>query len=93
MKPSRVFILLLSAIGVPTGASAVDVVNGDRRPHVVNVVEANRPGVSSLTIETGETFTDVCNECTIEVDNIGRIQASGADVITIRDGALRKGGN
>lgn len=88
-------VLLVATVGVavPAPAPAVDIVNADRRAHEVTVIERNRPGVWSLTIEIGETLADVCIQCTIEVDKVGRIDASGAEVVTIRDGGLRKGAN
>ena len=88
-------LLLVLAIGVavPAVAPAVDVVNEDRRAHEVTIAEKDRPGVWSQTIEPGETLADVCIQCTIEVDNLGRIDAAGAEVITIRDGRLRKAAN
>lgn len=92
MRPYAVF-LLLSAIGLPASASAVDIVNADRQSREVTIAEANRPGVWSLTIEPGETLANVCETCTIEVDRVGRVDASGSDVVTIRDGGLRKGGS
>lgn len=69
-------------------AAAVDVVNGDGRDYEVTVTEN---GVASrFTLFSGGDEEDVCGACTVSIDGVGSIEASGKETIVVSGGRLSK---
>jgi len=82
---------VLSVLALAPAAQAVDVLNEDGRDYDVVVVEN---GVeSAFTLFSGGSEEDVCTTCTIEIEGIGSIEASGKETVVISGGKLvKKGG-
>lgn len=73
-------------------AAAVDVVNGDTRPHAVQVEEWGETVV--FTIAPGATLTNVCVACRVRLSDGASptVSAEDNDIVVIRDGVPRNGG-
>lgn len=80
--------VVLSGFTLVSAAQAVDVLNQDGRDYDVIVVEN---GVESIfTLFSGGSEEDVCTACTIEIDGMGSIEASGKETVVISGGKLAK---
>lgn len=79
--------VLLSLMLAPA-ARAVDILNVDGRDYDVIVTEN---GVESyFTLFSGGAEEDVCAACTVEIDGIGSIEASGKETVIVSGGKLTK---
>ena len=83
MKKSMLVLLLVSSI-----SSAVSLQNKDSKSYDLKV-KGN--STMSTSISGGTTKGSICSSsCTIEVDGVGSIEASGSDRVVIKDGKLSK---
>lgn len=75
-------IVLFSAVPV----LAVDLKNEDSVQHTVKITE--QTGTREETLEPNEEKTVCAGACQLDVENIGSINATGTEVITIKEGSL-----
>ena len=68
------------------GVMAVDLKNEDSKSYEVKIHDG--PAVTSSSIEGNTTRASICSECTIEVVGVGSVEASGDQVVVIKDGEL-----
>lgn len=78
----------LVLLALTPAAQAVDILNEDGRDYDVIVVENGAE--SSFTLFSGGAEDDVCAACTLEIEGLGSIDASGKDTIVISGGKLTK---
>lgn len=81
-------VAVLSVLALVPAAQAVDVLNEDGRDYDVIVVENGVENV--FTLFSGGSEEDVCASCTISIDGVGSIEASGKETIVISGGKLAK---
>ena len=83
MKITMLVLLLVSSI-----SSAVSLQNKDSKSYDIKVKGSS---TMSTSISGGTTKGSICSSsCTIEVDGVGSIEASGSDKVIIKDGKLSK---
>jgi hypothetical protein len=80
--------LLAGALVLPAAAGAVDVENEDSKEHKVTLTEPG--GKQEVTLKAGEKKMDLCAICTVTVQGMQPVQASGLDRVVIKDGKLEK---
>lgn len=81
-------ILMIAMLMVSSLSQAVSLQNKDNKSYDIKV-----KGSSTMTtsISSGTTKSSICSSsCTIEVDGVGSIDASGSDKVVIKDGKLSK---
>lgn len=84
-------LLVASAVTILLSAQmalAVDLVNKDGKKYDIKVKSSS--STASTSIESNTTKQNICKECTIVVDGVGDIEASGDDKVVIKDGKLAK---
>lgn len=73
---------------VSTHASAVSLQNKDNKSYNIRVTGSS---TMSTSINGGVVKNNICSsQCTIEVDGVGSIDASGSDRVVIEDGRLSR---
>mgnify|MGYP001338054694 CR=1 FL=1 len=78
----------LLAAGLSAPAWAVDILNADDRDYEVSVTEN---GVESrFILFRGGDEEEVCGICTVSIDGVGAIEASGREQVVISAGRLGK---
>ena len=77
-------VLLTSA----TTASAVSLVNKDSKSYDIRVKGSS--STMTTSISGGTTKGSICSSCTIKVDGVGEVSASGSDKVTIKNGKISK---
>lgn len=83
MKKFMVAMLLISSI-----SQAVSLQNKDNKSYDIKVKGSS---TMSTSISSGTTKSSICSSsCTIEVEGVGSIEASGSDRVVIKDGKLSK---
>jgi hypothetical protein len=82
-------LALAAAVLATAGtAAAVDLKNEDAKKYDVKVEEG--ASTTSTSIEGSTTKVSICSECRIVVEGVGSVEASGSDVVVIKDGKLSK---
>ncbi len=76
----------ISALMMSTGAHAVSLQNKDSSSYDIKVKSSSSTMTSS--INGGVVKNNICSSCTIEVDGVGSVDASGSDKVVIKDGKL-----
>jgi len=76
------------AIFAPQVAQAVDLVNEDDSDHIVMIEENGEE--TGITVSAGESITDVCNACTLSVEDNVPVKAQGDETVVVRNGLLTK---
>lgn len=83
MKKRVIALLMVSSM-----AQAVSLQNKDNKSYDIKVKGSS---TMTTTINSGTTKSSICSSsCTIEVDGVGSIDASGSDRVVIKDGKLSK---
>ncbi len=83
MKTFMVALLMMSSL-----AQAVSLQNKDNKSYDIKVKGSS---TMSTSISSGTTKSSICSSsCTIEVEGVGSIEASGSDRVVIKDGKLSK---
>ena len=80
------FAVLLSALTIATGAHAVSLQNKDSVKYDIKVRSSS--STMSASIDGGVVKNNICSSCTIEVDGVGSVDASGSDKVVIDGGKL-----
>ncbi len=84
MKYSLLGLLLISSL-----ATAVSLQNKDSKSYDIKVKGSS--STMSTSINSGTTKSSICrSSCTITVDGVGSIEASGSDKVVIKNGKLSK---
>jgi hypothetical protein len=83
MRATVVFAVILFTVG---GVMAVDLKNEDSKSYEIKIHDG--PTTTSSSIAGNTTRASICSECAIEVVGVGSIEASGDQVVLIKDGAL-----
>lgn len=65
---------------------AVDLKNEDSSSYELKIHDG--PTTTHSSIDGNTTRTSICSDCKIEVVGVGTIEASGDDVVIIKDGKL-----
>lgn len=74
------------AILLPASAHAVSLQNKDSSSYDIKVKSSSSTMTSS--INGGVVKNSICSSCTIEVEGVGSVDASGSDKVVIEDGKL-----
>lgn len=82
----RMLVACVAVAVMVSAAAAVDLKNEDSTTYQLKIHDG--PAVTDSSIEGGTTKASICSDCTIEVVGVGEIQASGDQVVIIRDGQL-----
>lgn len=82
----RAVVICVAVLLVCGGVMAVDLKNEDSKSYEIKIHDG--PTVTSSSIDGGTTRAGICSECTIEVVGVGTIEASGDQVVVIKDGEL-----
>ncbi len=81
--------LLITLVLVSSFAQAVSLQNKDSKSYNIKVKGSS--STMSASINSGTTKGSVCSSsCTIIVDGVGEIDASGSDRVVIKNGKLSK---
>lgn len=88
MKKLARLALAAAVLGLAGAAAAVDLKNEDAKKYDVKVEVG--ASTTSTSIEGNTTKVSICSECTITVVGVGTVEASGSDVVVIRNGELSK---
>ncbi len=82
------FVMAAAAIAILpiTGAFAVDIANQDDVNHVVSIV--SNGDLAKIEVAAGETMTDVCDSCTVQIGDDEPVVAQGEQMVVIIDGKL-----
>lgn len=82
--------LLISCclIAFTTPGLAVSLQNKDSKSYDIRVKSSS--STMSSSIQSGTTKPGICSSCTIKVDGVGEIKASGSDRVVIKNGKLSK---
>lgn len=75
-------------IAFSTSAFAVSLQNKDSKSYDIRIKSSS--STMSTSIQSGTTKSSICSSCTIKVDGVGEIKASGSDRVTIKNGKLSK---
>lgn len=86
MKQTLLISCCLIAITAP--AQAVSLQNKDSKSYDIRVKGSS--STMSASIQSGTTKSSICSSCTIKVEGVGEIKASGSDRVVIKDGKLSK---
>ena len=78
--------LFCAALLIPTSAQAVSLQNKDSTSYDIKVKSSSSTMTSS--INGGVVKNSICSSCTIEVEGVGSVDASGSDKVVIEDGKL-----
>jgi len=81
-------IVCVLAVLIATGVGAVDLKNEDSSSYDLKIHDG--PTTTSSSIEGNTTKVSICSDCKIEVVGVGTIEASGDDVVVIKNGELSK---
>ena len=85
----RIILLAAVAASLANPAFAVSLQNKDSRSYDIRVTGSS---TMSTSIGGGVVKNGICRSaCTIEVEGVGSIDASGSDRVIIRGGSLSKG--
>ena len=80
---------LLTLILVSSMTQAVSLQNKDSKSYDIKVKSSS--STMSTSISSGTTKGSICSSsCTIKVDGVGEIDASGSDRVVIKNGKLSK---
>lgn len=82
----RVLVVCVAALLLCGGVMAVDLKNEDSQSYNIKIHDG--PSTTSSSIDGNTTRVSICSDCTIEVEGVGSIEASGDQVVVIKDGAL-----
>ena len=88
MRALSCFALAAATLGFAATAAAVDLKNEDSKKYDVKVEEGAT--TTSTSIEGNTTKVSICSECKITVVGVGTVEASGSDVLVIKNGELAK---
>ena len=88
MRALSCLALAVATLGLATTAAAVDLKNEDSKKYDVKVEEG--AATTSTSIEGNTTKVSICSECRITVVGVGTVEASGSDVLVIRNGELSR---
>ncbi len=88
MRALSCFALAAATLGFAATAAAVDLKNEDSKKYDVKVEEG--AATTSTSIEGNTTKASICSECKITVVGVGTVEASGSDVLVIKNGELSK---
>ncbi len=81
--------LILSFVIISSFAQAVSLQNKDSKSYSIKVKGSS--STMSTSINSGTTKGSICSSsCTIIVDGVGEIDASGSDRVVIKNGKLSK---
>ncbi len=81
--------LLISLVLLSSFAQAVSLQNKDSKSYNIKVKGSS--STMSTSINSGTTKGSICSSsCTIIVDGVGEIDASGSDRVIIKNGKLSK---
>jgi hypothetical protein len=81
--------LLIALVLVSSFAQAVSLQNKDSKSYNIKVKGSS--STMSTSINSGTTKGSICSSsCTIIVDGVGEIDASGSDRVVIKNGKLSK---
>ena len=81
-------IILISFIFVSNGLLAVSLQNKDSKSYKISVKSSS--STMRATINGGTVKGSICNECSVSVEGIGKVDANGTDKIIIKDGKIIK---
>lgn len=88
MKARLVAAGVVALVALPADAAfAVDVVNHDRNPYQVVVLDDS--GQRTLEILAGQSLRNICSACSITIETDDPIEAKGPEAVLIKDGRLR----
>lgn len=79
---------ILSLTLITSTVLAVSLQNRDSKSY--NVKVKGSPSNVSTSISGGTIKGTICSRCTITVDGVGKIDASGSDKVVIKGGKLSK---
>ena len=82
----RVLAVCGAVLLVCGAVAAVDLKNEDSRSYNIKVKEG--PATTSSSIDGNTTRLTICSDCSIQVEGVGSIEASGDEVVVIKDGKL-----
>ena len=78
--------IFVVALLVSSAAHAVSLQNKDSVKYDIKVRSSS--STMSASIDGGVVKNNICSSCTIEVDGVGSVDASGSDKVVIQDGKL-----
>lgn len=82
----RVAVILFTVLCLCGAVLAVDLKNEDSRTYEIKIHDG--PSVTNSSISGNTLRTSICSDCKVEVVGIGTVEASGDQVVIIRDGNL-----
>lgn len=88
MKRLSRLALAAAVLAFAGTAAAVDLKNEDSKKYDVKVEVG--ASTTSTSIEGNTTKVSICSDCKITVVGVGTVEASGSDVVVIKDGKLSK---
>ena len=88
MRILSCFALVVTTLGFAATAAAVDLKNEDSKKYDVKVEVG--ASTTSTSIEGNTTKVSICSDCKITVVGVGTVEASGSDVVVIKNGELSK---
>ncbi len=88
MKARLAVFVSVSLFAAALPAVAVDLKNEDSKKYPVKIHSGATS--TSSSIEGLMTRPSVCTKCKIEIEGVGSVEASGSDVVIIKDGKLSK---
>lgn len=75
-------------LAMTSTASAVSLQNKDSKSYDIAVKGSS--STMKSTIQSGTTKGSICTSCTIKVEGVGEVTASGSDRVVIKNGKLNK---
>lgn len=84
----RTLLVSCCLIAVTTPGFAVSLQNKDSKSYDIRVKGSS--STMSTSIQSGTTKSSICSSCTIKVDGVGEITASGSDRVVIKNGKISK---
>ncbi|MDP3981162.1 MAG: hypothetical protein Q8Q33_07115 [Chlamydiota bacterium] len=82
VKNAAVVLMLLGS----TSIFAVTLINKDHQNYDIKVKGSS--STMNTSISAGTVKSNICSSCTIIVEGLGEIDASGSDKVTINNGKL-----
>lgn len=82
----KAIVISCALLFAASPAKAVDLKNEDSRSYIVGIHE--RSFTTWTSVSGGTTLYNICPECRVEVVGLGKVYASGEDIVVIKDGAL-----
>ena len=79
----------LLALFPASGSFAVDILNEDETPYTLTISSEN--GEKDLKIQPDEFLKDVCDKCTVTLEDLDVVEVDSDEVVVIRDGTLISG--